>query len=572
MKAQTKSINNILVISIIALVLLCFSGIVGHDLWTPDEPRVAAISLEMANSGNIIIPHLALEPFIEKPPLYFAVSAIMLHIFGPLIGNTPALRLTSAFFGIGVLIFSFLIAKRFGNKETALVSILILGTMVGFIQNFHWIRVDNALSFFIIASIWCFMEVYFENRAWLLIPAGVCTGMAFLCKGLIGPALIFVPWAGLVIYWILNFKKNKLKTLPWVGLHFLCLISFIITSGIWVVLLYYQGGEKLWNDWFYINQIGRFTGNVNKGHLMPNDPLFYFAQLIVYGMPWTPLFLFWFIKNTISTYKIKIINKETLLFFVWGAGSIILLSIATTKRGIYLMPVMPAFAIMAGLSLRYIELGTLWKKLFTNFAAFWVTLCILFLLIIVFLPVIAGFAPEKISEHIVTVLMHPGYLNEIISLFSLLGLIIFLYIFRKQYSSHLKIVFATAMVFIAFFGLPSRAVDAEKSMQTEIKHFVSSISQTDRNKIAGLNFSETMLGSIYYYTGWKVPQISGKTRIQSILKGKDKDYNFILVDDKDIRHTEQCVDLSIFNYKIIKHMLTRRHRRLLLIKGKQGEQ
>ena len=47
-----------------------FIGI-SNELWTPDEPRDAAIGRAMWESGDWIVPRLNGEPFLEKPPLYW---------------------------------------------------------------------------------------------------------------------------------------------------------------------------------------------------------------------------------------------------------------------------------------------------------------------------------------------------------------------------------------------------------------------------------------------------------------------------------------------------------------------
>lgn len=292
MKNDLIRTNLPLIVCTIACICVIFFGVAGHDLWTPDEPRVSAIFLEMANTGNVIIPYLGTEPFIEKPPLHFAISALMIHVFGPIIGNTAASRLTSALFGIGVLIFTFLIAKQLEGNRIGIESTLILCTMIGFLQNYHWIRVDTSLSFFVIASLWCFLQAYYENSPWMLFFAGIFTGCAFLSKGLIGPALIAVPWAGLVVYWLFKFNNKKLKISTWVVFHLICLLSFLIICGIWIVQLYFKGGEQLWHEWFWVNHLGRFTGTaVDKGHLKEGQPFYYIIQLFIAGMPWTPLFL-----------------------------------------------------------------------------------------------------------------------------------------------------------------------------------------------------------------------------------------------------------------------------------------
>jgi hypothetical protein len=95
------------------LVILCLAislaGIFDHDLWTPDEPREAAIMLSMSRSGNLIVPELAGEPFVEKPPLYYAVGAGALRLLGPLLGATTAGRLTSVLWGLGALLMTALL-------------------------------------------------------------------------------------------------------------------------------------------------------------------------------------------------------------------------------------------------------------------------------------------------------------------------------------------------------------------------------------------------------------------------------------------------------------------------------
>ena len=105
---------------IIACIALCFTGIFNRDLWTPDEPRIAAISLEMSRNGNFIIPYLAGEPFIEKPPLHFALAAGLTSILGTTIGNTGAIRLLSALMAIGTLAVTFLLARCLGGMTLAL--------------------------------------------------------------------------------------------------------------------------------------------------------------------------------------------------------------------------------------------------------------------------------------------------------------------------------------------------------------------------------------------------------------------------------------------------------------------
>ena len=190
---------------------ICLMGIFNHDLCTPDEPRVAAISLEMNRNGNLIIPYLAGEPFIEKPPLHFALAAGLTRILGETIGNSGAIRLLSTLMTIGALAVTFLLARRLGGMMLALPAAIILATIPGFTDNFHRIRVDPSLAFFVAASIWCFGEVYIADRRWHCLPAGLFTAAAFLVKGFIGPVLIGMGWLGLAISWLIKRIRGEGK-------------------------------------------------------------------------------------------------------------------------------------------------------------------------------------------------------------------------------------------------------------------------------------------------------------------------------------------------------------------------
>lgn len=59
------------------IVIMPFVGIFDHDLWGPDEPRVAETGREFLDAGNsLAVPRLNREPFLEQPPLYYWTLAL----------------------------------------------------------------------------------------------------------------------------------------------------------------------------------------------------------------------------------------------------------------------------------------------------------------------------------------------------------------------------------------------------------------------------------------------------------------------------------------------------------------
>ncbi|MEI6808493.1 MAG: glycosyltransferase family 39 protein, partial [bacterium] len=334
------------------LLLLAFglSGIVGRDLWTPDEPRVAAISLEMSRTGDFVIPRLAGEPFVEEPPLYYAAAAMMLELAGSTIGNTGAIRLTSILWGLGSLVVCFLLARRFFPARQALRASLMLATMLGFIENSHWIRVDAALLFFVTAAMWCFAESLSGNRRWFAVPAGVFMAGAFLVKGVVGPGMIALGWLALFAAraWRLYGEEGGIagggiapgKQIPaWrrafsgigphIVPHIVCVLTFLGIAGAWILLFQARATPELWHEWFWINQVGRALGTAPQlGHLKQGHPFYYFKTIIIYALPWTPLIGLWAWRLVRDLYARRTIVPVNLFLLVWSIAVVAVLTIS----------------------------------------------------------------------------------------------------------------------------------------------------------------------------------------------------------------------------------------------------
>ena len=55
--------------------------LVGHDPWKPDEAYTFGVVYELLQGGSWIVPTLAGEPFLDKPPLfYLTAAACALHL------------------------------------------------------------------------------------------------------------------------------------------------------------------------------------------------------------------------------------------------------------------------------------------------------------------------------------------------------------------------------------------------------------------------------------------------------------------------------------------------------------
>lgn len=344
---------------VVAASLLTLAGLGFHDLWTPDEPREAALILDMSRGGDWVIPHLAGEPFVEKPPLYYDLGALWLRLSPFHLPNAGWLRLISALFGLGTLAMTALLARRLLDRPAAPLAVLTLATMPGFIHVSHWLLTDGALMFFVTAALAALAAAYRGRRPALLPVAGALAAAAFLTKGLVGPVFIGLGGLPLLLFskpWKKspeNFQALE-KTTPsstgpigWAAYHAAALITFALPVAAWAMAFWQTGGRALFMEWFWTNHFGRFSGAATQlGHI--NGPLFYLGALPLYILPWLPAsaWLCWRAERD------RALLRELALPLAWGLGGTLLLSLSATKREIYLAPLLPAFALLAVHALR----------------------------------------------------------------------------------------------------------------------------------------------------------------------------------------------------------------------------
>lgn len=322
----------------IAALLIALAGLVFHDLWTPDEPREAALALGMLRSGDYLIPHLADQPFVEKPPLYYDLAALWLRLNPCATPNAGWLRLTSLFWGLGTLAMTWLLARRLLDRQHATLAVLVLATLPGFIQVTHWLLTDVALMFFVVAALWALAEAYHAGRFMLLPLAGLFAAGAFLTKGLIGPVLIAL--GGLPLLLASRQPSAIRYPLSFIFYHLAAFITFALPVAAWASAFWHTGGRALFMEWFWTNHFGRFSGAATQlGHI--SGPLYYLGVLPIYLLPWLPV-VSWGLWRAVRD---QLFRRESILPLVWGLGGVALLSLAATKREIYLAPLLPAFAL-----------------------------------------------------------------------------------------------------------------------------------------------------------------------------------------------------------------------------------
>ncbi len=339
------------------IVALQCVGIFDHTLWTPDEPRVAEIAREMAVSGDYLIPHFAYEPFLEKPPLYFATAGMLYSIFTT--ANEGAGRLASVLFALGTLVVIFFAAHRLFSEEIALTATLVLASSIKFFEISHKMEVDIALVFFITAAMVSFLLAHQEKLRHGYLLFWICCGLAFMSKGIIGLAIPGVAVA-LFVLW-----QKKYSFMDMVR-HMRLIPGVLVVAGVmalWAWALYLRGGIDFIDIFYNYNQFGRLLGTgYGGGHVRPF--YYYLPTVLADAAPWSVLMI-------PALIRAKIRDDSTKLLLAWFLGGFMLLSLSTTKRGLYFLPMFPAMAMLIALWMERLanNIASGWERWFLWFVA-----------------------------------------------------------------------------------------------------------------------------------------------------------------------------------------------------------
>lgn len=361
-RAQEKENFYVPLLTIFLLMILFFTGITGRGLWTPDEPRVAEIGREMVMSGNYAIPTLNKKVFLEKPPLYFASVALVYKLIGG--AKAYEVRIPNAIFGFLTALLVLYWATKLFSPLSGFFASLVLSTTVLFYQMSHWGIADVALTFFITVSLFGFWEgITKDQKYFYLFYVGII--LAFYTKGLIG---MIIP--GITVLTFLGITKN-LKTLLKMKL-IQGTILFSLSTLPWIIALYHYGGTEYLKVFFIVNHFNRFFAHKGIGHIRPF--YYYFYNLPFLFIPWS----FFAPIVAITMYKRRewMKNKAFLLFLCWAGFNLVLLTLSSTKRNIYVLPLFPPLAILFAHSFTQWNQSLFSKKIQRYLFALAIVICI----------------------------------------------------------------------------------------------------------------------------------------------------------------------------------------------------
>jgi 4-amino-4-deoxy-L-arabinose transferase-like glycosyltransferase len=304
----------------------------GMPFLDPDEGLYATIALEMASDGDWVMPHANGLPYLEKPPLYFWLTALTFRLLGP---SEWATRVWSALSLLGTVLLTWRIGRRLHGDGAGLLAGIAMATMVGNALYVRKASADQLFVFCLTLAIYGFLRDAERadrgSRRFLLFYLGVA--LSLLAKGFIG---LFAPL-------IVGLAVALMRRLPWRGLNLARGAALVaLVAGPWHVLAAWRS-PTLFGVYVLDAHLLRFFDARRYVEAdVPLSTLGFLAASFVWAFPW-------------STFTLARSGPARTpgahwrpIIVLWLVVVVSAFALSRFKHEYYALPALPALAVLAG--------------------------------------------------------------------------------------------------------------------------------------------------------------------------------------------------------------------------------
>jgi 4-amino-4-deoxy-L-arabinose transferase-like glycosyltransferase len=310
-------------------------GLIGHDPWKQDETYIFGMVDHLLRSGDWVVPMVAGEPFMEKPPLYYWVAAGFAWLCSPWLPLHDGARLATGFF---MMITSTAVGwttRQWWGRGYGRYGVFALLGCLGIVYYGHLMLTDvPLLTGFALASCGFVLARTRAMAGGLLLGVGV--GVGFLAKGVLAPGVLGLTAMLLPCCFATWRRRSYFRAMA------IALFAALPGLLIWPIALYWRS-PPLFMDWFWLNNVGRFVGFSVPALGAAHSENFWSETLPYFTFPALPLALI-----TLWRERGSILNNAALQFSVVLFGVLmIVLGLSASARPNYALPLLLPICLLA---------------------------------------------------------------------------------------------------------------------------------------------------------------------------------------------------------------------------------
>jgi 4-amino-4-deoxy-L-arabinose transferase-like glycosyltransferase len=331
------------------LVVLCVAwiglGLFGHDPWKPDDATSFGVALEALKTGDWIVPHLAGTALPDRPPLFYALSAASVAVFGGVLPPHDAARIAIAVcLGLTLWLLALTGRELYGAAFRWLPVLVFIGC-IGLWDRAHQLSPDIGL---LVACALALYGLALAPRRAIAGGAllGAAIGVALLCKGSAAAALIVLT--ALLLPLFPSWRTRRYLTTLVVAL----LVAAPMAIA-WPLALQLRD-PGLFAQWLETQDIARYFGATPGSP--PTEPLYYLKNLPWYAWPALPLAL-WTLQVRRRGFGGGLSGAGVALPLTMIVVLLALLSAAAEPRATLAMPLLLPLSLLAAAEVDTLKRG-----------------------------------------------------------------------------------------------------------------------------------------------------------------------------------------------------------------------
>lgn len=312
-----------------------------------DEAFYAESAREMVETGDWLTPYYNYDTRFQKPVLFYWFVALGYVLLG--VSETAA-RMPSALAGLGLVLVTWAVGRRWCHPDTGWIAGLVAATSFGYFSMARQSLPDLPLAFFVTLAVWTTFEAASdhagrERRRWLLV-SGAALAAAILTKGPVGIVVVLlavVPvlaWEARGAGWWTPLAV--LRVLPARDVIAAAALCVGIAAPWYGAMAIEHGPGYLWN--FFIGEnVERFaTSRFNE----PRQ-LWFYIPIVAGGLfPWTPLALLWVDTIRRLWRRTRTLAATEIRLLAWFVVPLVFFTISIGKQPRYILPLLPPLAIL----------------------------------------------------------------------------------------------------------------------------------------------------------------------------------------------------------------------------------
>ncbi len=319
----------------LAWLVLFLLALLSRSFVPIDETRYVTVAWNMYQSGQYVVPYLNDVAYSHKPPLLFWLINLGWHLFG--VSDWWA-RMVPAIFGLGAMLLTHSIGQRLWPQ-----------TKIG--EHAAWILLSTSLwAVFSTATMFDMMVALFTSlgvfamllalqgagrRAWGIFCLAVAGGL--LAKG---PTILLqlLPLA-ILMPWVMRQAWPYSSTRQWYGALFLSTMGGILLLLLWAIPAGILGGAQYQHEIFWGQTAERMVNSFAH-----QRPIYWYAMMApVILFPW-----FWLAQSWRAWGLAWRDHQHSSVRFclAWALPVLLAFSLISGKQMHYLLPILPAFALL----------------------------------------------------------------------------------------------------------------------------------------------------------------------------------------------------------------------------------